>query len=111
MFQTLSRSWSLVKASAEVLKSDRELLVFPLVSGLATLLVAATFALPAIGLGLFESASKDAIGPLHVVLGFAFYVCQYAVIFFFSQGELLPSDAGATSASVPRAVLPPLQLT
>jgi hypothetical protein len=84
MFQTLSRSWSLVKASAEVLKSDRELLVFPLVSAVATLLVAATFALPAIGLGLFESAAKDAIGPLHVVLGFAFYVCQYAVIFFFN---------------------------
>lgn len=84
MFQTLSRSWSLVKASAEVLKSDRELLVFPLVSGIATLLVAATFALPAIGLGLFESASKGGLGPLHALLGFAFYVCQYAVIFFFN---------------------------
>ncbi len=84
MFQTLSRSWTLVKASAEVLKSDRELLVFPLVSGLATLLVAATFALPLFGLGLVESASKGAFGPLHVLLGFAFYVCQYTVIFFFN---------------------------
>ena len=38
-------------------------------------------------------------------------VTNDAVIFFFSQGELLPSDAGATSASVPRTALPPLQLS
>lgn len=39
-----------------------------------------------------------------------FAVTDDAVIFFFGQGELLPSDAGATSASVPRTALPPLQL-
>ena len=39
-----------------------------------------------------------------------FAITDDAVIFFFGQGELLPSDAGATSASVPRMSLPPLQL-
>jgi hypothetical protein len=39
-----------------------------------------------------------------------FAITDDAVIFFFGQGELLPSDAGATSASVPRTSLPPLQL-
>ena len=33
MFEKFSQSWSLVKASASVLRSDKELLVFPLLSG------------------------------------------------------------------------------
>ena len=51
MFERFSRSWSLVKASADVLRQDKELLVFPLLSTIAALLVAATFIAPAIGLG------------------------------------------------------------
>jgi Protein of unknown function (DUF3298) len=31
-----------------------------------------------------------------------------AVIFFFSQGELLPEGAGATQASVPRSAVDPM---
>ncbi|GAY15096.1 esterase [Mycobacterium sp. shizuoka-1] len=53
-------------------------------------------------------ATSDGLDPSHYQ---DFAITDDAVIFFFSQGELLPSDAGATSASVPRAVLPPLQLT
>lgn len=83
MFEKLSRSWGLVKASAAVLKSDKELLVFPLLSSLAALLVAASFIAPAIGLGLFEGG-RDDFGPLHAVWLFAFYLVQYAAIFFFN---------------------------
>jgi len=39
-----------------------------------------------------------------------FAITDDSVIFFFGQGELLPSDAGATSAAVPRSAIPPLQL-
>jgi hypothetical protein len=52
-------------------------------------------------------ATADGLDPSHYQ---NFAVTNDAVIFFFSQGELLPSDAGATSASVPRTALPPLQL-
>jgi hypothetical protein len=52
-------------------------------------------------------ATSDGLDPSHYQ---NFAVTDDAVIFFFSQGELLPADAGATSASVPRAALPPLQL-
>ncbi|BCI52514.1 hypothetical protein NIIDNTM18_17920 [Mycolicibacterium litorale] len=37
-----------------------------------------------------------------------FAITDDAVIFFFGQGELLPEAAGATQASVPRAVLAPV---
>ena len=80
MFERISRSWTLVKASAAVLRSDKELLLFPVISGFATLAVAATFMVPVLGLQLFERG----VGPLGAVVGFLFYLCQYFVIFFFN---------------------------
>ena len=80
-----ARSWALTKASLAVLRSDRELLVFPLVSSIVTLVVAASFLLPIWGLGLFR-AFESGGGPtvaLYVLL-FAFYLVQYFVIFFFN---------------------------
>lgn len=81
MFDKLSRSWHLVKASAGVLRSDKELLVFPVISAVASLVVAATFLLPMFGAGLLEG---DDVGPVTGVLLFLFYLCQYFVIFFFN---------------------------
>lgn len=81
MFERFSRSWTLVKASAGVLRSDKELLVFPVVSAICTALVAATFILPAIGMRLFDASEPDL---RHYFLAFAFYLSQYFVIFFFN---------------------------
>ena len=80
MFDKLSRSWELVKASAAVLRSDKELMLFPMVSGLATLLVMATFVIPMFALRVFEHG----IGVFGAVWGFLFYFCQYSVIIFFN---------------------------
>ncbi len=81
MFAKFSRSWELVKASAGVLRSDKELLIFPVISGIAALIVLATFVIPIITLKLFEGGT----GPLGYVIGFLFYLCQYFVIFFFNS--------------------------
>ncbi|MFD0723989.1 DUF6159 family protein [Lysobacter brunescens] len=81
MFEKFSRSWDLVKASASVLRSDKELMLFPILSSLATLLVLATFALPVFMLKLFENGF-NVVG---AVVGFAFYFCQYTVIIFFNS--------------------------
>jgi hypothetical protein len=80
MFEKFSRSWALVKASASVLRSDKELLLFPVVSAFCTAIVAATFIVPAVGLRLFEG--EPGVGT--AVFGFAFYLVQYFVIFFFN---------------------------
>ena len=80
MFDKFSRSWDMVKASAAVLRSDRELMLFPVLSGLATLLVLATFALPAFALRIFT----EGFGVGGVLLGFAFYFCTYSVMIFFN---------------------------
>lgn len=89
MFATLSRSWSLIKASASVLRSDSELLVFPLISSVATLLVAASFLLP-LGLlggeqGMAQEFGEEGMSVAMAIWMFAFYLCQYFVIFFFNS--------------------------
>ena len=44
-------SWELVKASASVLKSDKELVIFPILSGVAVLILTIFFAVAAFGTG------------------------------------------------------------
>jgi len=84
VFERISNSWALVKASAAVLRADKELLVFPIVSAALSLLVVATFAVPVILAGIFEPAVLEASGfpVIGWVIGFLFYVVQYFVIFF-----------------------------
>jgi hypothetical protein len=80
------RSWLLIKASWSVLRSDSELLVLPLLSGIATILVAAAF----LGAGFVSGAFKgleqgsDSVNASFYAGLFVFYVVQYFVIFFFN---------------------------
>ena len=113
-----ARSWALMKASAAVLRSDKSLLLFPLLSGLCTLLVAASFLIP-VGVMVIggEHAGADFHERLSVgsyLLMFAFYLVQYFVIIFFQtaltgvalmhlRGE--PTSVGAGFA-LARARLP-----
>ena len=85
MFERLSRSWGLIKASAGVLAKDKELLVFPLLSAACTLLVAAAFLLPALGLGALDGlGAGGGVSFAAYLLAFLFYLAQYFVIFFFN---------------------------
>ena len=82
-----ARSWALMKASATVLRSDKSLLVFPLLSGLCTLLVAASFLIPVAVMVIGgEHAGQDFHQRMPMgayLLMFAFYLVQYFVIIFF----------------------------
>ena len=82
-----ARSWALMKASAAVLRSDKSLLVFPLLSGLCTLLVAASFLIPvglmAIGDGHAGARVDEGMSAGAYLLMFGFYLVQYFVIIFF----------------------------
>ncbi len=85
MAGSLSNSWALVKASANVLRLDKELLVFPVLSGISMVLVIATFAVPFLAAGgLGWLAEETGSSYLAYVLGFLFYLVQYTVMFFFN---------------------------
>jgi hypothetical protein len=91
MFERASNGWSLAKASWEVLKLDRELLVFPLLSGVACLIVMASFALPLAAGGYFEALGDqgtDVASGANItvaVAGFIFYFVNYFIIVFFNS--------------------------
>ncbi|QWT19936.1 hypothetical protein KPL74_19580 [Bacillus sp. NP157] len=82
------RSWALMKASANVLRQDKEMLLFPLFAGLASLVVIASFAWPVISLyhghrtGLEDGGRH--VSPMFLAVSFAFYFLQYGVVIFFN---------------------------
>ena len=88
MFARLSRSWALAKASAAVLREDKELLLFPLCSAVSLVVLSLAFILPALGLGAIDHLVDEsgALHPAGYALGFLFYFSQYFVIFFFNAG-------------------------
>lgn len=86
MSNRFERSWELVKASASVLRQDKELLLFPLISSGALLLVALCFLLPAVGLGALDGLERENLSAGHYLVAFLFYFSQYFVIFFFNAG-------------------------
>ncbi len=78
----LSNSFELVKASAGVLQADKELLVFPALAGVSSILAIATFVVPAWWLGLLELMTDQQW--LGYVFMFGLYLVLYSVGFFFN---------------------------
>ncbi len=101
MFDRFSRSWELVKASATVLRQDKHLLVFPFISGLASLAVILCFALPIFGLKAFDGL--DGNNAMLYSTAFLFYVVQYFVIFYFNVAlvgaTMIRMDGGAPTVA------------
>lgn len=81
---TLSRTWSLAKASWAVLNHDRELLVIPVISGLVSLVVGAVFVIPMVTVGNDENSASGLI----LVLGVLFVMTLTAISVVF-QGALV----------------------
>lgn len=84
MFEGIRRSYELAKASLAVLRSDKELLLFPLVSFIGLIVVTVSFAVPFVLIGGQTDASNGTVSVPSMVLGFLFYVVSYTVIFFFN---------------------------
>ena len=85
MTGTIGRSIDLLKNTWQVLTLDKELLLFPVMSGLVTLLIVITFILPVLFLGILGTI--NGFGPVVWLLTlFFFYFISYAVVIFFKTG-------------------------
>jgi hypothetical protein len=83
MFESIGRSFALVKTSWNILMDDKKLLMFPIISGIVMLFVLLTFILPLILAGTFMNI--PGVGPVFFYgLLFAFYVASYVVGIFFN---------------------------
>lgn len=84
MFERIMRSFELVKESWRILMDDKKLLAFPILSGVITLLVIATFVLPLVlSNGAYSLATNAVSG---IILLFLFYLVSYFVVIFFNVG-------------------------
>lgn len=88
-----ARSKALASASWNVVRSDKELVVLPLISGIAALIVAATFAVPIV-LAARDGGSDGSfqLGPVSYVLLFLMYVALAYVTIFFRTALITAAD-------------------
>jgi hypothetical protein len=89
MFDRISYTWSLMRASWDVLRKDKALVLFPLFSGISCLVVMASFAVPVFVTGAWHPPGKGAQAAHQIAYYgtlFAFYFCNYFVITFFNVG-------------------------
>jgi hypothetical protein len=78
----IERAFRLLRASWEVLKQDRELVVLPVISGVITLVIAGSFFAAAWGAGgITEGENPNALSYVFLAL---FYFCAYLVGIFFN---------------------------
>jgi len=97
MFQRFSTGYLLAKQSWAVLKAEKQLIVFPILSGICCLMVMASFAIPLFlaggGAELMADVEQDAkVGEenpmqnaLYLGVLFLFYFVNYFVVVFFNS--------------------------
>lgn len=81
MFSSFSQSWSLVKRSFGILRKDKEMMLFPVMSALASAAIFALLLLPALSLNNAATVSF-----------FAFYFLSYFTVIFFNTGLIICAD-------------------
>jgi hypothetical protein len=66
------------------LRSDKELIVFPIVSMIGLVIVSIAFIVPSFAAGLFDTAAsrRGGFSDISLIVSFLFYVVVYSVIFF-----------------------------
>ena len=85
----ISNTFSLMKSAFDVLRADPALLLFPVFSGLFTLLVIASFVLPFLATGSAGMPlTANLNSPVGYVYLFLFYYISYFVVLFFNAASV-----------------------
>lgn len=90
MAGTFGRSIALIRTSLSVLKQDRELLIFPVLSAIATLVLIVSFIVPIFVSGLLTQVTSSWI--FQVILLAVFYYITFSVAIFFNTGLIACAD-------------------
>jgi len=79
----MATTWQIMKDAWALLMRDKELLVFPLVSGVATFLVLVTFVIPFVGAAIYAGGKGPGNAVMYAVL-LCYYVCNFFVVIYFN---------------------------
>jgi Family of unknown function (DUF6159) len=91
MFDRISRSWTLAGECWDILKDDPALLIFPLLSTLAIIVLMVSFALPVwavyhnLQATLTDGSTTHTARLLSYVGIYVFYVISYSIVMFFNS--------------------------
>jgi hypothetical protein len=82
---TMFRSWELISQSFAILRQDKKLILFPILSGLSTLAVAAMYFIPLYQMGIISQYTEQRqVDPTVYAWIFLWYCTNYFVIIFFN---------------------------
>src|SRR5207237_471760 len=108
MFDRISNSFTLARSSWQILRTDKQLIVFPIISGIACLLILLSFALPFIvhpqWLDFMNQNNPQGrqVPPWVYIVAFAYYFCNYFVVPVLVVEKVGPIDAVKRSMSILR---------
>lgn len=85
-FDRVSNGWKLFKGSFAVLKENKQLIIFPVFSGLSILLIIGSLFLTGFPKGIEnnEGDIESYLGGTSIFLLFGFYVINYFIVYFFN---------------------------
>ena len=85
MFQTIGRTWELIKMSWAVLKKDRELVLFPVMSTVALVILAGLMMGVGSGLGTVDRLADTGASEIDILLlAVTYFLLAFVVIYFNS---------------------------
>jgi len=85
-FDRLSNGWTLAMNSFKVLKENKQLVIFPILSGISLVLVMGSFILVFLGInGWPDDAVEDSSNLTYYLYMFLFYLVNYFVVVFFNM--------------------------
>ncbi|MBZ5568655.1 MAG: DUF6159 family protein [Acidobacteriia bacterium] len=93
MFDRFSRTWELTKQSFKVLAGDKQMMVFPVLSTVAAIVVSVSFLIPVISAGMFAHRGQPTTNAEYGIL-FLFYFANYFVIVFFNSALVYCASVG-----------------
>lgn len=85
MFSAVGRTWDLTKQSFAVLQADKEILLFPVISALAAIVVSISFLVPLLLSGALQAVSQGAGTATTYATLFVYYYVSYFIIIFFNS--------------------------
>src|SRR4051812_20490664 len=82
----LSNGWKISMSSFKVLRENKELIVFPILSSISLVLILGSFVTIVLaGAGWNIDEVKDAGGAGNIILIFLYYLVNYFIVVFFNM--------------------------